>query len=380
MAAKIILAVAGSGKTYALSRLVSRDKKTLIIAFTHQNIRNILDELAKSWKERFGCPVPDTVQVMTFDAFVYRYFVSPYVQTIAHHFNVSNEIFGDVTMADPPTVPRSFMGKKFFVSKYTQSELAHYIDGSGRFYLATLGELVMQVGAKKDKLITKVAEALNNFWDMICVDEFQDFREHNYDLLKELMIRCKEMILVGDYYQHSVSAKGNTGRPYKIRSKDVSYEGFVSALNNKAIEIDTKSLSASRRCPKKVCAFIRNVMGIPITSDSNKDGCISVVNESTVDAVMADDTIVKLHFEGGRQKSYRANNWSYSKGDTYKNVCVVLTESTNSLVDGTLSPKVSTIVRNKLYVALTRVTDDLYIMTTEVYKKWKSRHIEALVS
>lgn len=374
MAAKVILAVAGSGKTYALSRCIPRGKKALIIAFTHQNVRNIVAELAKSWKERFDAPVPETVQVMTFDSFVYRYLVSPYIKTIADHFKVESNSFGDVSLKDPPVVTRISYGRSFTSPKYNKKKLLHYIDATGNFYVSKLTELVLYIGTGKESLVAKCAANLDKFWDLICVDEFQDFREHDYDLIKELMVRCKDMILVGDYYQHSVSAKGNTGRPYEKQGKAVSYSDFIDSLRNKKIDVDTTSLSASRRCPRRVCEFVNKVMGIPIKSASDREGCVSVVTEANVDEIMADDAIVKLHYDGGRNKPYRANNWSYSKGDTYKNACVILTKSTDSFARGERPEKMSEIVRNKLYVALTRATDNLYLMTPEIYKSWESRN------
>jgi superfamily I DNA/RNA helicase len=47
---KLVMAVAGSGKTYLICNSVDPEKRNLILAFTHENIKNIHHELL----ERFG--------------------------------------------------------------------------------------------------------------------------------------------------------------------------------------------------------------------------------------------------------------------------------------------------------------------------------------
>lgn len=45
MAKKVILAVAGAGKTYHICHNLDENKRNLILAFTHENINNIRREL-----------------------------------------------------------------------------------------------------------------------------------------------------------------------------------------------------------------------------------------------------------------------------------------------------------------------------------------------
>ena len=48
---KVILAVAGAGKTYHICESLNPKKKNLILAFTHENIHNILTELVKKYAQ-----------------------------------------------------------------------------------------------------------------------------------------------------------------------------------------------------------------------------------------------------------------------------------------------------------------------------------------
>lgn len=55
MAKKVMLAVAGAGKTYYICHKIDFRKKNLIIAYTHENIHNIKKELCDAFYVRsFG--------------------------------------------------------------------------------------------------------------------------------------------------------------------------------------------------------------------------------------------------------------------------------------------------------------------------------------
>lgn len=64
MAKRVILAVAGAGKTYHICHEIDPTKRNLILAFTHENIYNIQKELC----DAHGC-VPELTTVSTFDSF-----------------------------------------------------------------------------------------------------------------------------------------------------------------------------------------------------------------------------------------------------------------------------------------------------------------------
>ena len=81
MAKRVILAVAGAGKTYHICHEIDPTKRNLILAFTHENIHNIQKELC----DAHGC-VPELTTVSTFDSFVYHQMILPYEPSIAEHF------------------------------------------------------------------------------------------------------------------------------------------------------------------------------------------------------------------------------------------------------------------------------------------------------
>ena len=90
MAKRVILVVAGAGKTYRICHEMQPEQKNLIVAFTHANIKNIQNELLKEHGK-----IPDATRIMTFDAFVYHMIIRPYEKTIYNFFgqNLARYIF-----------------------------------------------------------------------------------------------------------------------------------------------------------------------------------------------------------------------------------------------------------------------------------------------
>ena len=146
---RIILAVAGAGKTYHICHAVEPQKRNLILAYTHENIHNIKNELVDAWGK-----VPELTSVMTFDSFVYRYFVCPYEPTIAEHFEQYEFRSKGITTIDSPSKTIKKSGRNIPNPLYKKKDLLdHYITSSNQYYCATLSELVMQVKNGKISLL-----------------------------------------------------------------------------------------------------------------------------------------------------------------------------------------------------------------------------------
>ncbi len=370
MAKRVILAVAGAGKTYYICRSISPAKKHLILAYTRENIGNIKRELIAAYGS-----IPELTNVMTFDSFVYRYLLCPYEPSILRHFEQIDFVRKGITTKDPPPMRITRNGRTFpnpfYVSK---DKLKHYISSSGHYYCSTMTELIMQVKKGRDSLIKRAALSINRFYDQVSIDEFQDFREHDYDLINSLAKYIDNILLVGDYYQHSVSALNNSGKPFKNRTRDIDYQEYKQILITNRYTVDDASLCLSRRCSASVCDFIRTKLGINIGSHNSNDGAVIWVNENH-EAILEDDAITKLVYQNSSIYSFNTINWSYSKGNTIDCVCVILTDSFEKMDDDTFTlhgiPQ-STV--NKLYVAMTRTKGDLYLIKNSDFRILKSRY------
>ncbi|WP_049154428.1 UvrD-helicase domain-containing protein [Ligilactobacillus salivarius] len=369
---QIILAVAGAGKTYHICHSIDPTKRNLILAYTHENIHNIENELCDAYKS-----VPEMTTVMTFDSFVYRHLICPYEPSIAEHFSCPMFISNGICTIDPPPRQIKNAGGKFINPNYVaKDKLRHYVTNQDQYYCATLSELVLQVKKGRDSLLKRAAARLNLFYDYVLIDEFQDFRKHDYELIIALAKQLNRVMLVGDYHQHSVSATNNSGKPFKKGRKDVGYSDFISELQSAGFYVDTTTLNRSRRCSTEICDYVSKKLGINISSCDEHEGSVIWADDSATE-ILDNGQIVKLVFKGADKYSFQALNWSYSKGDTVNAACVVLTDRFEQLDNGDFSIQdipVSTI--NKLYVVMTRSSGDLYLMKASTFKKVKDLYIK----
>jgi DNA helicase-2/ATP-dependent DNA helicase PcrA len=226
--------------------------------------------------------------------------------------------------------------------------------------------------------IPALQHRLERYYDKVCVDEVQDFGGHDFNLLKQIVQAKVEVLLVGDFYQHTYSTSTDGAVNKGLHD---SYDRFKEALQSVGLIVDTTSLVKSHRCSTTVCSFIRDNIGVEIYEHSERPTQVSVVSELSQAAELhATPGTIKLFFqEHGRYGCY-SQNWGDSKGcDHYQDVCVVLNaESWKRLSAGTLDEMAAT-SRNKLYVACSRARRDLYVMPDTLLKVFKKardvRHI-----
>ena len=366
-----MLAVAGAGKTHYICHSIQPDKKNLILAYTHENIRNIKRELI----EAHGT-VPELTNVMTFDSFVYRFLLCPYEPTVLRFFNCDDFVRRGITTKEPPAqMIKNKLGNRVSNPYYVKkNKLRHYVTKAGQYYCANISELIMAVKENKKTLIKKAAVALNLFYDQIMIDEFQDFREYDYELVIALARETKNVLLVGDYYQHSVSAVNNSGKPFKKGKIDVGYDEFKQLLEGMQFDIDDTTLKASRRCPQEICEYVKTKLGIDIEADNEQFGHVIWV-DNNIDAILQDDSIIKLVYHNSGTYTFQAVNWSYSKGDTLNSVCVILTDKFDMLDCNKFTGNgISKSTINKLYVAMTRTKGNLYLVKYDAFQTVKQKY------
>lgn len=369
---RVILAVAGAGKTYHICHTIDTKKKNLILAYTHENIHNIKRELLDS-----NGQTPELTSVMTFDAFVYRCLVCTYEPTIADCFGRCDFRSRGITTVDPPEKGTKKKGKFIPNPQYVSKEqIEHYITKGNQYYCSRLSELIMYVSKRNSSFLARVTRRLNLFYDQILIDEFQDFREYDYELIVALSDLINSVVLVGDYYQHSVSATNNSGKPFKKQKEDVTYTDFVEELRKLKFSIDDITLSKSRRCSKDICNFISEKLGITIESADINQGVVKWVTGDEIKEILQSPSIVKLVIKDSKKYSFEAINWSYSKGDTVDAACVVLTDKFEKLNTNDFSIQgIHTSTINKLYVALTRSKGDLFLIRASDFKKYKKDYM-----
>lgn len=355
---RVILAVAGSGKTYTICSEIDISKRNLIIAYTNQNIKNIYNMLT----EKFGCIPNDTI-VMTFHSFIYKYLIRPFDRSIGEFYGIKDFFSKGVTIATPPEASLLINGvwrKNRYYNKDTTIE--HYIR-NGKYYSEYLSKLILKTNNTHYSLLNDCCENINKFFDKIYIDEMQDFRENNWKLLCEIISRVDNILLVGDYYQHSVSGVNNSGIPFVNKKHSLSYDEYVKYLYDLNLDVDDQLLVKSRRCSEDVCSFIEKKLNIKIESLKINEGKVLFLTDSSeIQKILADDSIIKLVWEKASEFEFNAISWGYSKGDTYDNTCIILTDVYSNLEDEDFVNVQSNISTNRLYVALSRSCGNVYLL------------------
>ena len=367
MAKKVILAVAGAGKTYYICQNINPSQRNLILAYTNENIKNIKNELKNLYRK-----IPESTTIMTFDSFVYRYLVRPYESMIGKYFLRKDFKSNGITMIEPP---KRIINNKINPLYVNKGKYHYYLTKKDEYYCLRLSELILLVKTDKYSLLKKAIQRINYFYDYVFIDEFQDFRKANYEVIIKLCKKLKNVILVGDYYQHSVLGQNNCGKPFS----NSSYNNFVFELKKLGFDVNDNVLAKSIRCSHDVCQFVKEKLGINIESNNNNKGKVVWVTEDNITSILEDDSILKLLYCKSKEYSFRALNWSYSKGDTVNNVCVILIKKLEKLDgDFTSINSIKVVTKNKLYVAMTRSRFNLYIIKDSIFKKFKNKYLRKI--
>lgn len=370
-----MLAVAGAGKTYWICHELDVTKRNLIIAYTHQNIKNIKNELRSAHGK-----IPQNTTVMTFHSFVYQCFLCPYEKVILEHFSIKQFERNGLTMDNPPAQRIKRKNKWISNPLYKPDHtFEHYVKFNS-YYCDHITKLIIKANTRQNKLINRAVKSIGMFFDCIYVDEFQDFREYDFALLEKIIKKCKGFVAVGDYYQHSVNAKNNTGKPLKIGIRDVTYAEYLDFLKSLKLDVDTETLKKTRRCPQTICEFVNEKLNIIISAENKHHGTVKFICEDKdIINVLSDPHIMKLVYSEASKYNFVCLNWGYSKGDTYPAVCVILTESFSSIGSKDFScthGKIGRSTINKLYVAMTRTKGDLYLIAKTDFDRVKLPYLK----
>lgn len=335
----LILAVAGSGKTTYLIRSLNLEQRFLLVTYT----RNNYEHLKRSVIKKFGY-FPDNIKVLKYFKFVYSFCYKPFCGLDKRAQGISFD--------RPPEQTRFRPGTDAF-----------YRTKGGRLYH---NRIAHYCGVH---CIEGIKSRLDKYYDFLLIDEVQDFAGHDFNLLLSIMPEKCNTICVGDFYQHTydTSLDGNVNK-----SLYRSLAPYKKEWQRAGVNIDTQSLSKTRRCSPEICKFVES-LGIAIQSTGEAEGSVFVLDtEQKVDGIVRNDRIPKLFLE--KSSSYRCAgmNWGASKGiDAFMDVCVVLNQTTQSLFQkgkiGELNPR----TKNKLYVACTRAHRHLYIVSYRLLEKYK---------
>lgn len=338
---RVVFAVAGSGKTSGIIDRVDEDSRCLIITYTDNNTRNLKNRII----QKIG-KIPDGVRVYSYFTFLYSFCYRPVcgyeLKTKGINFNYPLPQYAQRTKKDT---------------------LEHYIDRSKRLFSNRISKLLIEFG-----VVDEIVERIEKFFELVCVDEVQDFSANDFNFLCCLANTNVEMMLVGDFYQHTfdTSKDGNTQKTLHDH-----FDKYCKKLGDAGFNIDLGSLSHSYRCSPSVCTFVEENLGIEIQSHRKDSSDVRFIDdEKEIRGIYSNKSIVKLFYQNSRTYKGNTENWGNTKGlDHYQDVCVILNPNTlKAFNSGTLNQLAPT-TKNKLYVACTRAKRNLYFISEAALKK-----------
>lgn len=331
---RVIFAVAGAGKTTYIVNHLSTTKKSLIITYTNGNY----DNLANKISEKFNGRWPENVTLMTFFSFLYSFCYKPF---LADSIKAKGVVFDNN--------PNKFA---------KQTEICYYLSPRKYFYSNRLSLFL-----EKANVLTEIKTRIEKYFDEFIIDEIQDIAGRDFSFLEHLMSTNINMLFVGDFYQHTFDTSRD-GNVNKNLFEDMA--SYVSRFTSKGIVYDSTTLSSSWRCSKSVCAYVKNSLGIDISSNRTEENDSEIVFISDAvrySQILSDDSIIKLHYQNGHRYGRAHKNWGETKGeDHYADVCVLLNKTTAAKFAVGKLHELPPPTRNKLYVAITRARGNVYFV------------------
>ena len=330
---RVIFAVAGSGKTTTIVSNLSLNKRSLIITYTENNYNNIFNKVIKKFNGKW----PESVTLMTYFTFLYRFCFKPYL---------SDKIKAKGLSFDK--------NKETYL---TQNKLFYYMSRARYLYSNRLALLL-----EKMNIIQELKCRIARYFDEFIIDEVQDIAGRDFNFIELLMDTNINMLFVGDFYQHLYDSSRDGNVNGNLFDDMVKYE---KRFLDKGFIVDHTTLQKSYRCGESVCRFIRENLGIQIFSQKlNDTSAITFVSEAEyIDKILNDDKIIKLHYQNSSKHGSGHKNWGDTKGeDHYQDVCVMLNKTTAASYFRNKLYTLPTATKNKLYVAMTRAKGNVYLI------------------
>ena len=201
-------------------------------------------------------------------------------------------------------------------------------------------------------------------YDVILVDEAQDFAGYDYDFIKSMMDAAGEMIVVGDPRQQTY----RTGWKAKYRNIPNIFDFFE---HHTSYTLDNSTLNVTHRCSAEIMAYANRLYSeYPQVMPSDErnamcSGTVTIVRKSKFANWVASRQQPVTALIWDRRATGTANchrmNMGESKGLTLGDVAIFLTGEMKKWVEGKPS-KIEGITKAKLYVAITRASGDLALV------------------
>ncbi|MDP2455112.1 MULTISPECIES: DNA helicase UvrD [unclassified Kaistella] len=334
---RLILAVAGSGKTKYLIDNLDLEQRFLIVTYTNTSLNLIKSRIFK----KFGF-YPTNIKTKTYFEFIYGFCIKPSLL-------FKHKLKG-IDWNRPPE----------FTTFLPKTNLNKYLTTKKYLYHNRLGQF-----AEFENIIIDINKRLEMFYDHFFYDEFQDLGGHDFNFMMQIVQANINFLFVGDFFQHTyvTSFDGRTNNTLYSNLKDYSHK--IHFFN---IRIDDKILSHSYRCSPTICRFVTQNLGINIESHrKDETEIIFVQNREFALEIINNSNIIKLVYDKSDKRNFLSKNWGDCKGeDDYNDTCIILNKTTARIFAKSKFEDLKPRTKNKLYVALTRTKGNCYIIDDDL--------------
>jgi hypothetical protein len=334
---RLILAVAGSGKTTYLINQLNLEERFLIVTYTNTSLNLIKRKIIKEYGY-----LPNNIKTQTYFEFLYGFCIKPFVLFKYQAKGISWETSPEHTTYLPNT------------------ELSKYLSKNRYFYYNRLGKFI-----EFENITDDIKSRFEKFYDHFFFDEFQDLGGHDFNFITQISKARINFLFVGDFFQNTylTSYDGVVNNSlYK------NYERYCARIKENEIKIDTETLSNSHRCSPIICNFIKNNLGINIASHREDETLIiPITNKNEIQEIIENHEIIKLVYDRSNERHFYSKNWGDCKGeDDYMDTCVILNKNTSKLFKKGKLLELAPRTKNKLYVALSRTRGNCYLVDDEL--------------
>lgn len=330
----VIFAVAGSGKTTHIVKSLSREKRSLVVTYTIANYENLYRKII----QKFGGDWPENIVLMRYFSFLYSFCYKPF---LSDEIKARGIIYED----NPNRYAR-------------QTDRSYFLTNNGYLYSNRLSFIL-----EKKQVISDIQDRIVRYFDEFIVDEVQDIAGRDFNLLEKLMETNVSQLFVGDFYQHTFDTSRDGNVNSKLFESKANYE---KRFADKGFIVDNTTLINSWRCSPAICKYITDNLGIEIHSNRTEEDDTSILlvsDPGQIQHIIADQRIVKLHYQKGASFGFNHFNWGETKGeDQHNDVCVYLNKTTAKAYSSGKLLSLKPATRNKLYVAITRAHGNVYFV------------------
>ena len=377
---KIIIAAAGSGKTYHLieESMKVKDERVLITTYTENNA----DEIRSHFFRKYNY-IPSHVTIQTWFSFLIQHGVKPYQGTFNNSlFDVS--IKGMIFVDDNQGKYPQKKGKNFFYSfkKEETHFIEHYFSDKFKIYSDRLPKFVFKSNKASNG---EVFNRISRIYKHIFIDEVQDLAGYDLEIIKLLFESDSNILLVGDPRQVVYLTNHY---PKHGKYKNGKIEDFIKKECDKNFyKIDKTTLNKSHRNNKAICDFSSKLY--PHFETVSPCNCcrnneiesegIFLVRPENVGTYLEEFNPIQLRWDAKIEtnKKYQTFNFGESKGKTFERVIIYPTKDMKKWIfDHESELKYGT--RAKFYVAITRAkhsvaiisdfSDDIVLDNVQLYK------------